>query len=252
MAWQWMGARSRGSSHEAQGSRLQDASVCFSPPSRPEIFVAIISDGAGSAPFGGEGASLICRNIGGRIRAHFRSTSKPPQEAKLLDWIDDTRDFISAVASRRGRSLTDFAATLVGSITDGLQTTVFHIGDGCIVVRDSLTTDWHAPTWPEGGEFASTTFFLTDENEPKLRFSMTERDIDVIASFSDGLERLALDFKVRTPFRKFFDGISAPLAKAVGTGRDRDLSEKLKAFLGSPQVLERTDDDKSLIVAIRR
>jgi hypothetical protein len=121
-----------------------------------------------------------------------------------------------------------------------------------VVLRDSSAKDWHAPTWPEGGEFASTTFFLTDESEPKLRFTTTESAIDVVAAFSDGLERLALDFKARAPFGKFFDGISTPLLGKSGVGRDRDLSEKLKAFLASPQVLSRTDDDKSLVVAVRR
>lgn len=252
MPWHWIAATSRGSSHEVSGTRLQDAAVCFSPSSRPDVFAVIVSDGAGSTEFGGEGASLICRTLGTEIRTHFRTTAALPSEENVLDWIDHTRDRINSVASRRGRTANDFAGTLVAAISNGAQTTVVHIGDGCVVVRDSQTKTWVAPTWPQSGEFAATTYFLTDNSAPKVRFAIHESAVDVIAAFSDGIERLALDFKAIEPFGKFFDGMAAPLLKKESAGRDRDLSQKLKTFLASPQVLSRTDDDKSLIIATHR
>jgi hypothetical protein len=35
-------------------------------------------------------------------------------------------------------------------------------------------------------------------------------------------------------------------------GRDRHLSERLKSYLGGASVTARTDDDKTLVLAVRR
>ena len=252
MAWQWIAAKCRGSSHEVSGTRLQDATACFSPVSCPDVLVGIVSDGAGSAEYGGEGAALICRTLSSAIRRHFALRNDLPSESEIAEWIDSARDRISAVAARRGKSPSDFAGTVVGAISTGLETLVFHVGDGCAVAFDIALQQWVALSWPQSGEFAATTFFVTDESGPKLRVTPYKGEVESVAIFSDGIERLALDFRVSEPSAKFFDGIVAPLRKLSGQGRDRELSAMLHEFLGSPPVLARTDDDKSLIVAVRR
>jgi hypothetical protein len=153
---------------------------------------------------------------------------------------------------RRGKKSSDFAGTLVGIITNGVETIVFHVGDGSVVAFDSIAQRWIALSWPDSGEFAATTYFVTDEGGAKLRVVEHRGEIESLAAFSDGIERLALDFCSTEPSLKFFDGIVAPLRKQSDRGWDRHLSHMLFNFLGSPPVLARTDDDKSLIVAIRR
>jgi hypothetical protein len=44
----------------------------------------------------------------------------------------------------------------------------------------------------------------------------------------------------------------APLDTGNALGRDRDLSAKLAAYLDSSLVCERTDDDKTLVLAVLR
>jgi hypothetical protein len=91
---------------------------------------------------------------------------------------------------------------------------------------------------------------VTDDPEPRLQFVSSEGEFSELAVFSDGIERLALDFNNQTASERFFDPMFAPLA-SMSPGRNRLLSASLRRYLDSPRVLERTDDDKSLVLARR-
>jgi hypothetical protein len=171
-SWTWAAAACRGTSHERTGVRIQDAKSCFCPEGAgSDVFVAILSDGAGSAEFGGQGASLICRTIGTLARQHFSVNATLPSDSTVESWVDSARDRILAVAARHRKAPRDFAATLVCTITDGSESLVAHIGDGCVVVKDESLGRWFAPTWPDHGEYASTTTFVTDDPAPNLRLT---------------------------------------------------------------------------------
>ncbi len=65
---------------------------------------------------------------------------------------------------------------------------------------------------------------------------------------TDGLERIALKFDSQTPHTPFFD----PLFRALRSTADvENMNEGLRGFLGSNSVQLRSDDDKTLILAIR-
>lgn len=246
--WKWVAAAQKGTSHEKTGMRLQDAFKCFTfNANEKKIFFAIVSDGAGSASHGGEGASIVCRKISQAAKTHFSIQSSIPNDETLDSWIDHARDSIFLSAFNRALTPRDFAATLICVITDGNETVIAHIGDGCAVLKDD--TEWIAPSWPDHGEYAATTFFITDEHALKLRITRLQKRITAVALFSDGLERLALDFSEFKPHAGFFNGISAPLIKSSVSGKDYNLSLALKRYLNSESINSRTDDDKSLILA---
>jgi hypothetical protein len=246
--WTWAAAACRGTSHDKTGTRLQDAFACCSPaPGQP--IVAMISDGAGTAELGGQGASLVCRSLTVSARRYFLQTSELPSDGEIETWYDGTRDLISTVASRRGREFRDFAATSVCVLSTGTETIVAHVGDGCAVLREESSGVWIVPSWPQQGEFASTTFFVTDQDRLQLRITRYPTAINAIAVFSDGIERLALDFAARAPSQQFFNNICSPIVASEAHGRDGYLSRKLREYLGSDKVNARTDDDKSLVIA---
>ena len=138
-------------------------------------------------------------------------------------------------------------------ISDGYSSVFAHIGDGCAVVRERATGSWSAPTWPDHGEYASTTTFVTDQPAAKLRVSELPLGVDVIFLFSDGIERMVLDMAAKRPHEKFFAPMAQPaIASAVEHGKDGPLSRQLGAYLGSDQVNARTDDDKTLVIAALR
>ena len=98
----------------------------------------------------------------------------------------------------------------------------------------------------------STTFFVTDDPAPRLMVERHREKVVAVVAFSDGLERLVLDFAQAKPHAKFFDGITAPVTASETISRDRKLSEQLGRYLDSDAVNARTDDDKTLIIAVRR
>jgi Protein phosphatase 2C len=252
--WTWACASQVGTSHLRTGQRLQDAHSCFSIRSQGrEWFVGVVSDGAGSARFGGEGAALVCRTIGLASRRHFNQFASLPAAAEIEYWVDEVRDRIYRAASARSLEPKDFAATLICTISDGVHSVFAHIGDGCVVTRTRGSGEWTAPSWPDHGEYASTTTFVTDQPAAKVRVSVCDDPVDVIALFSDGIERMVLDMAARKPAERFFSVIAAPvLTSAVLSGKDARLSEQLRSYLDSEQVCSRTDDDKTLVIAAIR
>jgi hypothetical protein len=214
------------------------------------ILVTIVSDGAGSASHGGEGASVICRTMAVALREHFADTHDLPDADCLWSWIDEARDRIGAAAFARALAPRDFAATLVLVVTSGAKSLIAHVGDGSAVARHVSDGLWTALSWPAQGEYASTTFFVTDDPAPNLRIIESDLPIDAYAIFTDGIERIALDYAAIQAHQPFFRGMIAPLEKNEAVGPDRELSRKLGAYLAAPAVCERTDDDKTLVLAV--
>lgn len=250
--WTWAAACQKGTSHERTGTARQDAFRCVVVGEECSHLIAIVCDGAGSASHGGEGAMIASRALSQIAKAYVASTGTLPDDETAREWIDLTRDQIATLASRRDLKSRDFATTVVMVITDGADTLLLHIGDGAAVARCVDSGEWMALSWPEHGEFASTTYFITDEAVVRLRLVRHSAPIDRVALFTDGIERLVLKLAERVPQAPFFSMISEPIAQSFEVGVDRDLSRKLGAYLTSPAVNERTDDDKTLIVACRR
>ncbi len=249
MIWAWARASCRGTSHFRDGTKCQDTSRCITVGANNDVLVAVVSDGAGSARYGKQGSILTCRTVSESARLYFSKTNTPPTDSELWSWIDLARDKIAWVAPSRGSTPREFAATLVSVIAMENETIILHIGDGAAVC--SADGQWLVPSWPAQGEYASTTFFVTDDPQPFFRITRLPHFVDRIAAFSDGIERLVLKFSDQTASASFFDKFSATVKNAAQTGHISSLSASLYRYLESPPINERTDDDKSLIVAVR-
>lgn len=244
MIWRWAAASEIGTSHTHNGGRLEDA-YAVSLVGKDSIF-AIVSDGAGSAKFGVYGAWLVCRTLTLLFREWLRDNSELPSDELLVDWIDDLRDRISAIADQRGSTPRQFAATLAAVLVTPNEVLTLHIGDSAIV--GGRGDDWNVLCWPENGEYASTTYFVTDDPEPRLNISRQPREHDAFALFSDGVGDLALSQSEQAAHSRFFEPMMRPVESATESGRLPELSSKLKSYLAGPAVCERTDDDKTLVL----
>lgn len=254
MTWCYASASVPGSSHLRSGIRLQDAQRCFVTPDvegRP-WFVAVISDGAGSASYGGQGASLVCRTLSTRVRNHLALYSSLPEEATIASWIEQTRERIRQAANERDLVSRDFAATLVLLIVSEGDVLVVHVGDGAVVCREKTQGEWRVLSAPAHGEYASTTYFVTDESGPHLRFTRESNKFDAFAAFSDGIEDLVIDSRTGRAANGFFVPMARPLDASATTGNDAALSQSLAQFLASDRLNERTDDDKTLVIAVSK
>jgi hypothetical protein len=170
----------------------------------------------------------------------------------VWSWVNEARDNVARAAAKRDLTTRDFAATLICVISDGSETLVAHVGDGAVVVQHRQGTAWNVISWPSHGEYASTTYFVTDEPQPKLMLHRHSGGISALVAFTDGLERLALDFGMSQAHAPFFQGILAPVAGSEIAGRDYKLCAALARYLESDAVNARTDDDKTLLVAAYR
>lgn len=249
MAWSWAVATCRGTSHIRDNTECQDTSRCVVTGENGEVLIAVVSDGAGSARCGKEGSVLTCRTISECARQHFASSRQSPTDEDFWAWVDLTRDKISRSAELRTSKPRDFAATLVGVICTSNETLILHIGDGAAVCN--FEGQWQVPSWPAHGEYASTTFFVTDDPSADLRITRLPFSVEAIGVFSDGIERLVLRFSDQTASASFFDKFIGVVRSANLKGHNRELSANLKGYLASAQITERTDDDKSLILAVR-
>lgn len=244
MIWRWASASVIGTSHIHNGDRLQDAYTVNQIGE--ESILAVVADGAGSAKFGYYGAWLTCRLLSVKFREWARYSAELPTDEKLSDWIDELRDRISTIAERRSTTPRQFAATLAAIFVTPNEVLTLHIGDSAVVGR--IKTAWDALCWPENGEYASSTFFVTDDPEPRLTIGRHSRDYDAFALFTDGVGDLALSHLEQIAHPRFFEPMFRPVDEATGNGRLVELSQKLATYLSSPTVCERTDDDKTLIL----
>ncbi|WP_113064518.1 PP2C family serine/threonine-protein phosphatase [Oleiagrimonas sp. MCCC 1A03011] len=242
--WRWAAASRTGTSHLRTGTRKQDAYRIVQFPQG--ALCAVVSDGAGSASHGGQGASLACRHLVACMKAWLLEHEQLPDLGEVRCWIDDLRDRLTAIAKRRELRLRDFASTLVMLTIHGDQGLALQIGDSALVARKEGV--WEAVCWPENGEFASTTYFITDQPEVRLHAFPFDLEHDAFSLFSDGLDSVALEQASQKPFSRFFDPMIKPVDEAEGQGKLANLSQVLGNYLDSENLCERTDDDKTLIL----
>jgi len=253
--WRWTLARSIGTSHVKSGLPCQDFALCMElEAASGNVLAAVVSDGAGTASHAEAGARMVCTGFLRAASVHFGSGRSIDQigEEEVLDWLDGIRERVNAFAGRARVRLRDCAATLVGVLAGPRGAVIVHVGDGAAVVREEGTVDWIVPSWPFHGEYASTTIFVTDDPMPAISIVPLPIRLDRVAVFSDGIERLVLDHTKRTAHGPFFDRMSAPVAQSIVSGHDASLSKPLREYLDGKTVCDRTDDDKSLILGVRR
>src|SRR5262249_34327425 len=129
------------------------------------------------------------------------------------EWLDTVRKAIADHASDTEYEVRDYACTMLFALV-GAEVAVFlQIGDAVIVVNDE-DQHWSWVFWPERGEFANTTYFVTDAPAAdRLRFEQRHVSIDEIALLSDGIEPLVLHYATRTIHAPFFDRMFGPVRR---------------------------------------
>jgi hypothetical protein len=248
--WKLLFQSIQGTAHERNSQPCQDSCrVRLRRTDRGPVLVLVCADGAGSASHAHVGARLACRGL---ARLILDDLSEGLSVAHLerdtvLSWHERLRWQFHQEAERRNLELQQLACTLLLAVVGADAAAFSQIGDGAIVVADG---DAYRPVfWPQTGEYANTTNFLTDlAFADNLAFEMRTETVDELALFTDGLQMLALNFADRSVHRPFFLPMFRKLRAAVpGEGLPRALA----SFLRSPAVNQRSDDDKTLLLATR-
>jgi hypothetical protein len=249
--WRYIAAQAIGESHRRLDLVCQDRLACT--VLNQESLVAVVADGAGSAPLADRGAEIAVRCFVDYVDGHILGETLD-LEALMRSAAVFARTRIEEDAREQGASIAHYATTLLAVLVTPTAGGAIQIGDGVIVVNNG-GAEWDWVFWPQRGEFVNTTSFLTDQD------ALERLEVDVfpsaapvvdVAVLSDGLERLALNHISRTVHSPFFNGFLKELLAVESLEECGSLSTDLKAFLSSARVRAQTNDDVSLVVATRR
>lgn len=253
MNWRVVDASVAGTSHAANSTPCQDAhgAKVIREVAGNEWLVLTVADGAGSAAHGGDGAALACEQAMIEIASILETDGA---DALLAD--GPVASVLSAVRARIFREaesldcdVRSYACTFLAAVVGERVASFFQCGDGAIVV--SSNGNQGVVFWPSEGEYANMTHFLTDDAWlQNVQICHATAAFNEIAMFSDGLQRLALSFESQVPFRPFFTPMFERL-RSCSDAEYASLGDKLRTFLQSSAVNERTDDDKTLVLAAR-
>jgi len=252
--WRIALASAIGTSHIAAGLPCQDSAAqeLLETPDGP-VLVVVVSDGAGSAAYADAGSAFAVGSFIDKVRAYFADGGaiRSLDRATASGWVEEMVRALEETARASSHAVRDYACTFLGAIVGDEVAAFVQIGDGAIVVADG-DDGWSWVFWPQHGEFANTTNFIVSADAADvMEFAVTSGRINEIALFSDGIENLVLHQASRTVHGAFFDAMF-PAVRKARPGVDDQLSASLEKYLLSPGICDRTDDDKSLILASRR
>jgi hypothetical protein len=251
-AWRWIAASVCGTSHSISGTGCQDSSLCQQVEcAEGSVFVAFASDGAGSASQSAEGAKLLCEVLRDETAQFFVEDGAIEQinPRLIANWIEHFRNEVMLKAESAGLTDREYACTALGAIIGPSSAIFFQVGDGAIVF--SLGSEYRLAFWPERGEYENTTYFVTQSDFlERLQFISLGERVTEIALLSDGLQRLALDYGTKAPHQAFFNGFF-PSIRNLAVEKLASMNEQLAQYLNSPKINQRTDDDKTLVLAVQ-
>lgn len=243
-----------GVAHINQETECQDRFSCEVIEVKGEkILIAVVADGAGSTTDGQIGAEVACQlfidEVSDYLRAADASVGSLNSEFGKL-WVLYVQNKINEIAQENGKLIRDFASTFVAAVIGETQSVFYQIGDGGSVYSFSgEPNSYQFAIPPEESEYVNVTNFVTDETATEnLRFVLINERIEDLVLFSDGIFAVAVDYQNNKPHEPFLMPMIAPLRNRIGA----NLNEKLKSFLASPKLNEKTDDDKTLILATRK
>jgi Protein phosphatase 2C len=253
-AWRSLSASVRGMSHRATDAPCQDYSLVehLSSAEGEPILVLVAADGAGSAAQAAMGARLACSSFVEGVLSYIQAggTLAALTREGAEAWIAHIASRLSAYAYAEELELRDLASTLLAAVVGTSGVAYLQIGDGAIVVGQN-GGGYRPIFWPQSGEYANTTYFVTD-NSPidHLDFELSFDLPDEIALLTDGLQMLALTYATKGAHAPFFRPLFARL-RDEPEHQIGDLRDALMAWLDSPKINARTDDDKTLVLIAR-
>lgn len=235
------GASVRGTGHKKHNIPCQDAHIYRTID---DYVVVCVADGLGSASLSHIGSAQAVEVALEAIQYQPPIDDADKAHKIMLDVFKQVNRRLQCLADENGSEIRDYATTLICVTLFANFVTVAHIGDGAVVVSHAGHLELISS--PQNGEYVNEVTPVTSEKFiDSMQITFRSMDVECVAVFTDGLERLALDLREKKPFQPFFDPLFTAISNPVSDG---DLSSGLEAFLNSDRVCERTDDDKTLVL----
>ena len=247
-AWLVEGASVVGESHVRRG-RPNDDAIAIEQSGK--WTAVVLSDGAGSAKRAREGSNLVagafCSELLKIADLLDRSGPGPWLNDAVIHGTLEVRRALAAIAG--SYDLQDFHCTLVAVLISDRGGFTVHIGDGAILVGrkvDEDTSEYGIHSYPENGEYANETFFVTEGNWLKNIRIKPLGECEWVILTTDGAAALFLDKDLKCE-------VIEPLLKSVlVASENRNLQNFLDEFLDNTYAKNCSNDDKTLAIAFKQ
>jgi len=211
------------------------------------LFIAV-SDGAGSAPLSRLGSKCSVQTgiaVAKSVERSLRTVHEADLDVVASHVISRIQLELCHLARTVDEPLQSFACTVILVVIFDTHGLVLQVGDGAVVAEDADGSTYLLSR-PDHGEYLNETSFVTScDALMKVQKVLCRQPLRRVAALTDGLERLALNMQTWEPHQPFFE----PLFHFAG--RPHASTAELAAFLNSERVNGLTDDDKTLVLAIR-
>lgn len=263
MLWRYAHASVIGTGHIRANMPCQDSNYVMQVG---DTIIIAVSDGLGSATHSDRGSAFICKyvveHLAQAITPHHASllatvtqfmTGATPQvdiKAAMIQAATEARTALIAVAQAEQHELRDYACTLLVAIVTPDAWHVLHIGDGAVVGIESATSI-KTLSAPDNGEFINVTVPLTSSDYLNhIRYSHTQEQLYGIALLSDGVQPMCINYKTGDAYPGFFAPLIGWLTE-FPSATLADASDGLSKLLDSDKLRQKSDDDMTLVLAIR-
>ncbi len=136
-------------------------------PNHQPLLSIFVSDGAGSADRGGEGAELAIEAAASFVAKKVAQGEFGLSDALATDLVIAVRKHIFSRAEAENLTARDFACTFLGVMSSEGGTLVLQVGDGGVVL--DVGQGLEVAVVPMTGEYANMTHFVTDEDAVALK-----------------------------------------------------------------------------------
>lgn len=208
-------------------------------------FVAVVSDGAGSAKFGKIGARIACDTLIDLLKnCAFENVKESIRHAIEIARAKVLRHRLNKTHCAKG--MMDFSATIVGVVYAQNKGIFFHIGDGAALAICESDIDNFVASPPSNGSFSCETFFYTQDNWlENLRFTAFEK-ADALFLMSDGLTNFSFSADFRNIEKQFILPIHNFFMQEKSTVKAQ---RALANTLNTDKARRLNSDDKTLLWA---
>jgi Protein phosphatase 2C len=242
-----------GPSHLSANKPCEDS---FGTLQMDDLFIAVVSDGAGSARHGKEAAEIISHALPPAIIKALKNSNGleclefDALKAAIIEAISEVRNLCEKAGETSGASLPDYSATLLGIVISKNRSVIFHIGDGaigCFKKQETLgLSSWVTTAFsePMNGQFINETFFFNAPDwQSAFRIQAMSDDFHAVLMMTDGVTPFALSRAEQTFDRSFTSGLlnflqSYPPEISV---------QSMRNLLSRKESLAASDDDKTLL-----
>lgn len=244
--WRTAGASVTGTSHLDTGLPCQDAHqvrVTTCADGQP-LLIAVVSDGAGSALHAEVASRAACAFAAARAEQLICIDGLTLDAMSPLQFVAEVRAHLEALATASDWPVRDLSCTLLIALVQPEAALFVQVGDGGIVFG---TDQLEMALWSAGGEYANETHFVVSAKEEQVLSRLVHGSVKRVALLTDGLQMVALKLAEQKPHVPFFESFFHALQGA----EDQGLFEAaLMRTLDDARINARTDDDKTLVLAV--